>query len=39
LVSLASKIDECGSPAMSLETISSSVYFRMPLSDPSAAYL
>ena len=30
---------ECGSPTMSVETIGSVLYFRMPLSGPSAAAL
>jgi hypothetical protein len=39
LVRPASKIEECGSPTMSLETMGSSVYLRMPLRGPSAAAL
>ncbi|SLH77659.1 Uncharacterised protein [Mycobacteroides abscessus subsp. abscessus] len=39
LVSGASKIEECGSVTMSLETIGSTLYFRMPFSGPSAAAL
>ena len=39
LVRPASKMHECGSVTMSLETIGSSVYSRKPLSGPSAAFL
>jgi len=35
----ASKMDECGSVMKSVLTTSSSVYARMPLSGPSAAFL
>ena len=37
MVSLLSKMEECGLSTMSMETIGSSVYSRMPLSGPSAA--
>ena len=37
-MSTAEKIELCGSPFMSVETSSLSVYRRMPLSGPSAAF-
>ena len=39
IVSSLSKMHECGSPWMSLETIGSSVYLRMPFSGPDLAAL